>query len=318
MHIWALTYFEEVGHITECCYFDAMNFFWSDYCSPKWELEVQHSRHMWVQCLPMGTKWQCMPMGMKVQHSGHMSAMRLKFPFSMFQCLNQHRSHGPIFVFNCCICLAYVLLNGWIWGNGAGWWLGGWTGFVLCFSLVLEFNACLIKAQYTTRWKLRRMVYQTQVNFILVLIVSNWFLSFAFESFLLLYFQFFLNWPVTQVSTSIILFAALHRFLLNYKKNHYYYVNVTNDQIKSTRFQINRQKLLFARVSFNQNGMTSRNFLKFSTMNYNNAKGMISSFLYVVLCHSYGGGNDQLTCNITKFHSFFKSLLISKSSLFVI
>ena len=27
MHIWALTYFEEVGHITECCYFDAMNFF---------------------------------------------------------------------------------------------------------------------------------------------------------------------------------------------------------------------------------------------------------------------------------------------------
>ena len=79
MHIWALTYFEEVGHITECCYFDAMNFFWSDYCSPKWELEVQHSGHMWVQCLPMGTKWQCMPMGMKVQHSGHMSAMRLKF-----------------------------------------------------------------------------------------------------------------------------------------------------------------------------------------------------------------------------------------------
>ena len=97
MHIWALTYFEEVGYITECCYFDAMNFFWSDYCSPKWELEVQHSRHMWVQCLPMGTKWQCMPMGMKVQHSGHMSAMRLKFPFSMFQRLNQHRSHGPIF-----------------------------------------------------------------------------------------------------------------------------------------------------------------------------------------------------------------------------
>ena len=97
MHIWALTYFEEVGHITECCYFDAMNFFWSDYCSPKWELEVQHSGHMWVQCLPMGTKWQCMPMGMKVQHSGHMSAMRLKFPFSMFQRLNQHRSHGPIF-----------------------------------------------------------------------------------------------------------------------------------------------------------------------------------------------------------------------------
>ena len=97
MHIWALTYFEEVGHITECCYFDAMNFFWSDYCSPKWELEVQHSGHMWVQCLPMGTKWQCIPMGMKVQHSGHMSAMRLKFPFSMFQRLNQHRSHGPIF-----------------------------------------------------------------------------------------------------------------------------------------------------------------------------------------------------------------------------
>ena len=97
MHIWALTYFEEVGHITECCYFDAMNFFWSDYCSPKWELEVQHSRHMSVQCLPMGTEWQCMPMGMKVQHSGHMSAMRLKFPFSMFQRLNQHRSHGPIF-----------------------------------------------------------------------------------------------------------------------------------------------------------------------------------------------------------------------------
>ena len=97
MHIWALTYFEEVGHITECCYFDAMNFFWSDYCSPKWELEVQHSGHMWVQCLPMGTKWQCMPMGMKVQHSRHMSAMRLKFPFSMFQRLNQHRSHGPIF-----------------------------------------------------------------------------------------------------------------------------------------------------------------------------------------------------------------------------
>ena len=97
MHIWALTYFEEVGHITECCYFDAMNFFWSDYCSPKWELEVQHSGHMWVQCLPMGTKWQCMPMGMKVQHSGHMSAMRLKFPFSMFQRLNQRRSHGPIF-----------------------------------------------------------------------------------------------------------------------------------------------------------------------------------------------------------------------------
>ena len=97
MHIWALTYFEEVGHITKCCYFDAMNFFWSDYCSPKWELEVQHSGHMWVQCLPMGTKWQCMPMGMKVQHSGHMSAMRLKFPFSMFQRLNQHRSHGPIF-----------------------------------------------------------------------------------------------------------------------------------------------------------------------------------------------------------------------------
>ena len=81
MHIWALTYFEEVGHITECCYFDAMNFFWSDYCSPKWELEVQHSGHMWVQCLPLGTKWQCMPIGMKVQHSGHMSAMRLKFPF---------------------------------------------------------------------------------------------------------------------------------------------------------------------------------------------------------------------------------------------
>ena len=99
MHIWALTYFEEVGHITECCYFDAMNFFWSDYCSPKWELEVQHSGHMWVQCLPMRTKWQCMPMGMKVQHSGHMSAMRLKFPFSMFQRLNQHRSHGPIFSF---------------------------------------------------------------------------------------------------------------------------------------------------------------------------------------------------------------------------
>ena len=98
MHIWALTYFEEVGHITECCYFDAMNFFWSDYCSPKWKLEVQHSGHMWVQCLPMGTKWQCMPMGMKVQHSGHMSAMRLKFPFSMFQRLNQHRSHGPIFL----------------------------------------------------------------------------------------------------------------------------------------------------------------------------------------------------------------------------
>ena len=97
MHIWALTYFEEVGHITKCCYFDAMNFFWSDYCSPKWELEVQHSGHMWVQCLPMGTKWQCMPMGMKVQHSGHMSGMRLKFPFSMFQRLNQHRSHGPIF-----------------------------------------------------------------------------------------------------------------------------------------------------------------------------------------------------------------------------
>ena len=97
MHIWALTYFEEVGYITKCCYFDAMNFFWSDYCSPKWELEVQHSGHMWVQCLPMGTKWQCMPMGMKVQHSGHMSAMRLKFPFSMFQRLNQHRSHGPIF-----------------------------------------------------------------------------------------------------------------------------------------------------------------------------------------------------------------------------
>ena len=98
MHIWALTYFEEVGHITECYYFDAMNFFWSDYCSPKWELEVQHSGHMWVQCLPMGTKWQWMPMGMKVQHSGHMSAMRLKFPFSMFQRLNQHRSHGPIFI----------------------------------------------------------------------------------------------------------------------------------------------------------------------------------------------------------------------------
>ena len=38
-------------------------------------------------------------MGMKVQHSGHMSAMRLKFPFSMFQRLNQHRSHGPIFFF---------------------------------------------------------------------------------------------------------------------------------------------------------------------------------------------------------------------------
>ena len=53
---------------------------------------------MWVQCLPMGTKWQCMPMGMKVQHSGHMSAMTLKFPFSMFQRLNQHRSHGPIFL----------------------------------------------------------------------------------------------------------------------------------------------------------------------------------------------------------------------------
>ena len=101
MHIWALTYFEEVGHITECCYFDAMNFFWSDYCSPKWELEGQHSGHMWVQCLPMGTKWQCMPMGMKVQHSGHMSAMRLKFPFSMFQRLNQHRSHGPIFLKLC-------------------------------------------------------------------------------------------------------------------------------------------------------------------------------------------------------------------------
>ena len=100
MHIWALTYFEEVGHITECCYFDAMNFFWSDYCSPKWELKVQHSGHMWVQCLPMGTKWQCMPMGMKVQHSRHMSAMRLKFPFSMFQRLNQHRSHGPIFILN--------------------------------------------------------------------------------------------------------------------------------------------------------------------------------------------------------------------------
>ena len=99
MHIWALTYFEEVGHITKCCYFDAMNFFGSDYCSPKWELEVQHSGHMWVQCLPMGTKWQCMPMGMKVQHSGHMSAMRLKFPFSMFQRLNQHRSHGPFFFF---------------------------------------------------------------------------------------------------------------------------------------------------------------------------------------------------------------------------
>ena len=99
MHIWTLTYFEEVGHITECCYFDAMNFFWSDYCSPKWELEVQHSGHMWVQCLPMGTKWQCMPMGMKVQHSGHMSAMRLKFPFSMFQRLNQQRSHGPIFFY---------------------------------------------------------------------------------------------------------------------------------------------------------------------------------------------------------------------------
>ena len=98
MHIWALTYFEEVGHITKCCYFDAMNFFWSDYSSPKGELEVQHSGHRWVQCLPMGTKWQCMPMGMKVQHSGHMSAMRLKFPFSMFQRLNQHRSHGPIFL----------------------------------------------------------------------------------------------------------------------------------------------------------------------------------------------------------------------------
>ena len=41
-----------------------------------------------------------MPMGMKVQHSGHMSAMRLKFPFSMFQRLNQHRSHGPIFFFH--------------------------------------------------------------------------------------------------------------------------------------------------------------------------------------------------------------------------
>ena len=81
MHIWALTYFEEVGHITECCYFDAMNFFWSDYCSPKWELEVQHSGHMWVQCLPMGTKWQCMPMGMKVQHSGHMSAIKTKVSF---------------------------------------------------------------------------------------------------------------------------------------------------------------------------------------------------------------------------------------------
>ena len=81
MHIWALTYFEEVGHITECCYFDAMNFFWFDYCSPKWELEVQHSRHMWVQCLPMGTKWQCMPMGMKVQHSGHMSAIKTKVSF---------------------------------------------------------------------------------------------------------------------------------------------------------------------------------------------------------------------------------------------
>ena len=65
--------------------------------STNWQLEVQHSGHMWVQCLPMGTKWQCMPMGMKVQHSGHMSAMRLKFPFSMFQRLNQHRSHGPIF-----------------------------------------------------------------------------------------------------------------------------------------------------------------------------------------------------------------------------
>ena len=67
--------------------------------STNWQLEVQHSRHMWVQCLPMGTKWQCMPMGMKVQHSGHMSAMRLKFPFSMFQRLNQHRSHGPIFLY---------------------------------------------------------------------------------------------------------------------------------------------------------------------------------------------------------------------------
>ena len=40
-----------------------------------------------------------MPMGMKVQHSGHMSAMRLKFPFSMFQRLNRHRSHGPIFLY---------------------------------------------------------------------------------------------------------------------------------------------------------------------------------------------------------------------------
>ena len=108
MHIWALTYFEEVRHITECCYFDAMNFFWSNYCSPKWELEVQHSGHMWVQCLPMGTKWQCMPMGMKVQHSGHMSAMRLKFPFSMFQRLNQLRSHGPIFYFWPIIILFYT------------------------------------------------------------------------------------------------------------------------------------------------------------------------------------------------------------------
>ena len=36
---------------------------------------------MLVQCLAMETKCQCMPMGMKVQHSGHMSAMRQKVSF---------------------------------------------------------------------------------------------------------------------------------------------------------------------------------------------------------------------------------------------
>ena len=36
---------------------------------------------MLVQCLAMGTKWQCMPMGTKVQHSRHMSAMRQKVSF---------------------------------------------------------------------------------------------------------------------------------------------------------------------------------------------------------------------------------------------